>query len=270
MKDAGKVPVRILAIGESGAGKTTQFWTLPAPRLALMFDPGGLASLRGLDADVETFFPDNLDLHLKGVSGGERPPENGAALAWERFNKFMLGSIREGLFQKYSSILLDSITTMQLLCSQGVTQSKATDFLVSNPRATKGATGLISKDDYTPIKQTIGPAVAQVCFLPVANVLVTAHVKENRTEEGVFTGYSLNAVGELRTSLSTFFDNVWHLYRKGTTEAVEYYAHTHATSEYKGLKTSFRSLNAVEQVDMTIKDWSHAEQFGIGKILSGG
>lgn len=103
---------RILMLGDTGAGKTTQLLTLPGKKFAYLFDSNALLSLRGYDVDYEEFLPDDLNFNVtslkKGV--GDNITQNKADLfiEWQRdFND----RLKDGFFDAYDVIALDSATT---------------------------------------------------------------------------------------------------------------------------------------------------------------
>jgi len=54
----------IFALGEIGAGKTSQIATLPGRKFAYLFDPNALNSLSGHDVDYEEYNVNAMDLDL--------------------------------------------------------------------------------------------------------------------------------------------------------------------------------------------------------------
>src|SRR5690606_22505683 len=62
---------RIMVVGRTGSGKTSQIWTLPGRKLCYLFDPNSIRSLKGCpDLDFEEFYPEflELDATLKGFN----------------------------------------------------------------------------------------------------------------------------------------------------------------------------------------------------------
>jgi hypothetical protein len=54
----------VLALGEIGNGKTSQFLTLPGRKFMYCFDPGALRAIQGYDIEYEEFVADAMDLDI--------------------------------------------------------------------------------------------------------------------------------------------------------------------------------------------------------------
>lgn len=104
---------KFLVLGDTGAGKTTQFLTLPGKKFAYLFDSNAIHSLAGHDVDYEEFLPDRINLSVKSLSkdkGGDKTTNylNDTYLDWEKdFNK----RLDSGFFDAYTAICFDSATT---------------------------------------------------------------------------------------------------------------------------------------------------------------
>lgn len=104
---------RILVLGDTGSGKTTQFLTLPGKKFAYLFDSNAVLSLRGYDVEYEEFLPDRLNLAASSLSKSkpsDRASVKGSDLyqLWEQdFNK----RLNEGFFDEFDWIAMDSCTT---------------------------------------------------------------------------------------------------------------------------------------------------------------
>src|SRR5258706_6980184 len=110
--EASAVQHRILNLGDTGSGKTTQLLTFPGKKFAYLFDPNAVLSLRGYDVDYEEFLPDKLNLALHSLAKdktdkegkvtklmGDRPTVHESQLYadWENdFNKRLM----EGFFDQ--------------------------------------------------------------------------------------------------------------------------------------------------------------------------
>ena len=104
---------RILILGDTGSGKTTQFLTLPGKKFAYLFDSNALLSLRGYDVDYEEYLPDRLNLAASSMAKektADKASVKGSDLYkdWETdFNKKVEG----GFFEHYDWVAMDSCTT---------------------------------------------------------------------------------------------------------------------------------------------------------------
>lgn len=112
-KDAHEIAQhRILVLGDTGSGKTTQILTLPGKKFCYLFDANAILSLRGYDVDYEEFLPDRLNLAATSLSKGkgDKASVNSSDLyqQWEQsFNK----RLQDGFFDAYDWIIMDSCTT---------------------------------------------------------------------------------------------------------------------------------------------------------------
>lgn len=114
-KEIQTAPVhRILALGDSGSGKTTQLLTFPGKKFAYLFDPNALLSLQGHDVDYEEWLPDRLNLAAGSLSTKKEADKASVKSSnlyqqWEsEFNK----KLEAGFFDGYDVICLDSATTL--------------------------------------------------------------------------------------------------------------------------------------------------------------
>ena len=61
---------KFFLLGDTGAGKTAQFLTLPGKKFIYLFDPNAILTLRGHDVDYEEYLPDRLNLSVKSLAKG--------------------------------------------------------------------------------------------------------------------------------------------------------------------------------------------------------
>jgi len=108
----------ILALGEPGTGKSTQFNTLPGRKFAYIFDPNGAAALAG-DIDYIEFIPDHTEIDIAAktlkapdkqvtIDKMKKEPVPTTYVEWERdYNERRQAKF----FDDYDWIMLDSLTT---------------------------------------------------------------------------------------------------------------------------------------------------------------
>lgn len=104
---------RILVLGDTGSGKTTQFLTLPGKKFAYLFDSNSLLSLRGYDVDYEEFLADNLNLNVTSLSkdkGGDKVTQFKSDM-FVQWQKDFTERMNDGFFEPYDAIGFDSATT---------------------------------------------------------------------------------------------------------------------------------------------------------------
>jgi hypothetical protein len=113
-KDATRTSAhRILVMGDTGAGKSTQILTLPGRKFAYLFDSNAILSLRGFDVDYEEYLPDQQNVAATSLSKGKGDKgtikTSDIYQKWETsFNK----KLDENFFDSYDWICMDSATTL--------------------------------------------------------------------------------------------------------------------------------------------------------------
>jgi hypothetical protein len=113
-KDAmDKVAHRILVLGDTGSGKTTQMLTLPGKTFTYLFDSNALLSLRGHDIDYEEWLPDRINLSVKPLSKDKAGDKNTNHQNWmySEWEKDFDKKMEEGFFDQYDNVGFDSATT---------------------------------------------------------------------------------------------------------------------------------------------------------------
>lgn len=111
----GRSPHKILALGPTGAGKTSQFRTLPGRKFAYLFDANAILTLRG-DPTIEyvEFLPDRQDLGVRSLAKEANKAISRVKMTstmydeWEvDFNERM----NTGFFEPFDWLCIDSCTT---------------------------------------------------------------------------------------------------------------------------------------------------------------
>jgi len=104
---------RILVLGDTGSGKTSQVLTLPGKKFCYLFDSNAILSLRGYDVDYEEYLPDQQNVAAQSLSktkGSDVASVRSSDIyqLWEKdFNK----KLNENFFDDYDWIVMDSCTT---------------------------------------------------------------------------------------------------------------------------------------------------------------
>ena len=104
---------RILALGDTGSGKTSQILTLPGKKFAYLFDPNALLSLRGHDVDYEEILPSTVSAAASSLSKGkgDRRGTVGSDV-YLQFESEFDERLKSDFFSPYDWICFDSSTTL--------------------------------------------------------------------------------------------------------------------------------------------------------------
>lgn len=249
-------PPKILAVGEAGAGKTTQFLTLPGKKFIYLFDPNAINSLIGYDVDYEEFYPDKLNLALtslskgKGASGSSKGAE--VYRAWEKDFETKRES---GFFieNKYDWIGFDSFTTLGDMVMDGIL-------------AVNGRGGLWpQQDDYAPQMLALTAIMRTATSLGIG-VYVTGHIetKQDQTTKKILTEPMMT--GRLKKKIPLLFSELLYFDNESDIKkGVKYVMHTVPTTLLKGIRTSMKGVDSV--VDVSIDFNKPLTSQGLGGIM---
>lgn len=246
---------KILALGDTGSGKTTQFLTLPGKKFIYLFDPNAILSLQGHDVDYEEFLPDNLNLSVRSLSKdkGDKTTnyQNKVYVEWE---KSFEEKIKSGFFDPYDAIGFDSATTFLDLIMDRV--------LTINGRAGQWP----QQDDYGPQMNTF----INVCRSLMATgktIYMTGHVeiKKDELQQRIFRKPMMT--GRLTTKIPLLFSDVFIFEAENDGRGtVKHKIQTVPDRITTTVRTSFKGLGAYE--DVTV-DWTKPlETQGIGGLIA--
>lgn len=254
-RDAHTATHKILLLGDTGSGKTTQILTLPRPTFAYLFDANAILSLRGQDIDYEEFLPDRLNLSIrslkKDVGDKNSTFKNELYVEWENdFNE----RLKDGTFDKYQSICLDSATTFLDLIMDRV--------LTINGRAGQWP----QQDDYGPQMLAFTNVVRTLTSLN-KTILVTGHleVKQDNLTQRVFRKPMMT--GRLSTKIPLLFSDIFTC----DTEVDQKGARVHRIQTVPDrmtttIRTSIRGLEPFENVTLNFEE--PLEGQGIGGLIA--
>ena len=248
----------ILMLGLTGSGKTTQIWTLPGKKFAYLFDPNALASLQGCDLDYEQYLPEatEMDATIKGFNKGSRsdtPASRREPTAYIRWVEDINNKVEEGTFDDYDWLCIDSLTFLQK------TAFDRNAFI--NNRYGK----IEELGDYRVVGSKISDIIRNICSLPI-NVYITGHLRDFQDEVTKKITTEANLAGSAKNMVPLVMSNIWLAESYGDEKNAKYRIQTRPGSRgFQAIRSSVKGLEFYE--DVTINDFTHAEDYGIGKLL---
>jgi hypothetical protein len=250
---------KVLVLGTTGAGKTTQFLTLPGKKFMYLFDPNAISSIQGYDVDYEQFLPDVMNLDVKSLSKevnktlkptmGSKPADT-----YRNWETHFEAAIASGMFDTYDWIGFDSFTTLADMVMDEV--------LRINGRSDQWP----QQDDYGPQMLTLKNIVRTVTSLG-KNIYFTGHMemKQNELTKKVYNEPIMT--GRLKASLPLLFSEIFVLTVDGNKDGNSIYQmQTKPTRDTPLIRTSIKGLEAFE--DITIDLSKLIEGQGYGGILN--
>jgi hypothetical protein len=231
---------RILMLGDTGSGKTTQFLTLPGKKFLYIFDPNALLSLRGHDIDYEEYLPDRLNLSVRSLSkdkGGDKTTAHNNMM-YQEWEKDFNAKVNEGFFDQYDVIGLDSATTFLDLIMDRI--------LTINGRAGQWP----QQDDYGP--QMV--AFTNVCRTLTSmrkTLYMTGHLEMKQDELSKRIYIQPMMTGRLRNKIPLLFSDVF--VADTSNDGKGNITHTMQTVPdriTKSIRTSFKGLEPFEDVTL--------------------
>jgi hypothetical protein len=252
----GSAAHRILVLGDTGSGKTTQLLTLPGKKFAYLFDANALLSIQGHDIDYEEFLPDRINLSIKSLkaSAGGDKTTNYRSETYLQWEKDFDDKLSKGFFDQYSTIALDSCTTLL-------------DLIMDRVLTINGRAGTWPQmDDYGP--QML--AFQNICRTLTGmgkTVYCTGHMETKQDELTKRIFRTPMMTGRLRTKIPLLFSDVFVTEAENDGKGkVAYKIQTVPDRMTTCVRTSIKGLEPYE--DVTI-DWSGSPLGqGIGGLLS--
>lgn len=251
----GAVQKKILMLGETGNGKTTQILTLPGKKFVYIFDPNALNSLHGFDVDYEEYLPTPVAAAVQSLSsrvGGDKSRFTGSDV-YKRFEETFNERLLNGFFEPYDWICFDSATTLL-------------DLIMDRVLTINGRYGTWPhEDDYGP--QMI--AFTNLCRSVTAlgkSIYMTGHleVRQNKLTKRIATQPMMT--GRLVQKIPLLFSDVLVASANVDEKGKPYYTiQTVPSEDMRTVRCSIKGLEPVENVTI---DWSKApEGQGLGGIL---
>jgi hypothetical protein len=246
---------KILLLGDTGSGKTTQLLTLPGRKFAYLFDPNAILSLQGHDIEYEEFLPDKLNLSVKSLSkdkGGDKTTNyvNDMYVQWEKdFKEKLTG----GFFDNFDVIAMDSATTFL-------------DLIMDRMLTINGRAGAWpQQDDFGPQMQTFTNVCRQLMALNKI-ILMTGHLEAKKDELVGRIFRQPMMTGRLRTKIPLLFSDIFVCEVENDGRgSIKHKIQTVPDRMTTSVRCSIKGLQPFE--DVTI-DWKKpVEGQGIGGLM---
>lgn len=253
---------RFLIVGRTGSGKTSQIWSLPGRKFAYLFDPNSIRSLAGCpNLDYEEFYPDilELDATLKGfnknskddvMKGSKREPT-----VYNRWVDDINEKVEKNLLDGYQWLCFDSVTFL-------VASAMARQAFINNRYGSIEELG-----DYRVVGSKIATVFQSIAALPI-NLYCTGHISTYQDDKTAKIETQLRLPGSARDLLPLLFTEVMEArFREGKGGEGIYEVRTKPDPRgLQDIRTTIPNLSTYE--DVTIKDFGHAAEYGIGALLS--
>lgn len=268
IRDAKVSPFkRILAVGRTGTGKSTQMWTLPGKKFLYNFDPNTMASIKGIadqlhidppDIEYEEFTPDLLELDATLKKFNKEGKDDPAGKEYKGreptvYNDF-LGDVNDrvegGFFKDFNWLCFDSLTF--------IVKATMSRQLFINARTGE----MEDRADYRIVGSKITEIFSSIASLPI-NVFMTGHLQIFQDEKTHKIETLLSAPGQSRNMLPLVFTDIWQTIKDDDGYSIR------TRPDPRGLQDIRCSIQGLEELeDVTISDFKKAEQYGIGAILT--
>jgi GTPase SAR1 family protein len=249
---------RLLVVGPTGSGKSTQIWSLPGRKFLYVFDPNTMPSIKGCDCDYEEFFPEflEMDTTLKGFNRGaksDRPKKAKEPTVYIDWGENINKKVESGFFADYNWLIIDSLTFL----------SKAA---MDRTLYLNGRYGdLEDRSDYRVVGSKLAHIFNAISGMSI-NVYCTGHIRAFQDEKTQKVTTEISLPGSARQSLPLMFTNVWLAKTKENDDGdVRYFMRTKPeTRGFQDIRSCIQDLETEE--DVTI-DFSRPEKGGIGALL---
>lgn len=255
-KDAVKETAhRILLLGDTGSGKTTQLLTLPGKKFAYLFDANALLSLRGHDVDYEEFLPDRINLSVQSLSKGKGDKTtNYVNSLYQQWEKDFDDRVKGGFFDAYDVIAVDSATTLL-------------DLIMDRVLTINGRSGAWpQQDDYGP-QMLVFNNICRTLVSMGKTVLMTGHIEAKKDELVGRIFREPMMTGRLKKKIPLLFSDIFicEVENDGRGK-IKHRIQTAPDRITTSVRTAIKGLDPFH--DVTI-DWNKPlEGQGIGGLIS--
>lgn len=253
---------RILAIGETGSGKSSQIWTLPGRKFAYVFEQNSMPALHNCpDLDYVAFLPETgeMDLSLKGFNKGsksDKPRKRFEPMVYQRWGDDWNERDEMGFFANYDWLIFDSVTALS-------------NAIMARQLYINGRYGDIEEQaDYRITGSKVAHIFTTVSSMPI-NVYATGHLNVYQDDKTKRISTELWLPGQGRKVLPMMFTDIWLATVEEVDGELRHIVRTKPEPRgLKGIRCTVSDLEVEE--DVTIEDYSRATSYGIGALLSRG
>lgn len=255
----------MLALGETGGGKTSLFLTHPGKKFCYFFDPNATRTVYmfkdspGFQLDYLEFYPEKLNLNItslkKGVGDVKSPADRTIAQAYLDWEKDFDDRCEGGFFDSYDLIGLDSITTFGDLVMDRI--------LELNKRPGEWP----HQDDYGPQMNAIAKVMRTLTAMG-KDIFVTGHYEMKQDEMSKRIFFTPMVTGRLRTKLPLLFSEIWRCEADCSSDGIMKYTIQVKPDRLTPLiRSTMRGFDKTVKYDVTIDPSKDLTSQGLGKIL---
>lgn len=249
---------RILSLGDTGSGKTTQILTLPGKKYVYCFDQNSLLSLRGHDITYDEWLPGIVSaaassLASKKVAGDRRSTVTSDV--YQQWEAEFDNRIKSGFFDSFDWICLDSATTLL-------------DLIMDRILSINGRFGQWpNQDDYGP--QMI--AFQNVCRTITGmgkGIYMTGHLDTKQDQMTQKISRQPMMTGRLVAKIPLLFSDIFYMDAEVDSDGKRVYRiQTVPSGINRTIRTSIKGLEPFE--DVTIQGLDDKSQDPVGQGIGG-
>lgn len=261
-------PPAILTLAYTGAGKTTNFLTIPGRKFAYLFDPNAIRTLAGFDVDYEPFYADVKSFAITSLAKkpgssekkGDKPQHSArepGSRVYLRFERHLEESLDKGLFDDYDAILFDSCTTLL-------------DMIMDRVLQINGREGQWPQEDDWGPQMNAFSKIVRAATASGKTVYFTGHVewKQDDLTKKIFQTPVLT--GKLKTKIPLLFSEIFFLEAVADSQGnVAYTCQTKPDRHMPLIRTSVQGLDYKEDISIDFNQIS-VEGQGLWGMLNKG
>ena len=246
---------KILLVGDTGNGKTTQFLTLSGKKYMHVFDPNALLSLKGYDVDYDLYLPTPIRAAVSSLSKSKTGDAAvSASDVYREFETTFNTRMNNGFFDQYEWIGFDSATTLL-------------DLIMDRVLTINGRLGTWPhEDDWGP--QMI--AFTNICRTITAmdkNLFMTGHMHDKQNRKAGTSRRQPMMTGQLVNKIPLLFSDILGCDVDIDAQGKALYTlRTVPNHEFTVIRCSVKGLEPVENVNIDFT--KPVEGQGLGGILN--